>query len=179
MLIIATLDGYSPSLADVLMHEVVADVLDGKPCLAEWWKSSFLRSRSREIARFIRQHRGSENDLLLVGKSLGAWHMIERVLNPMAEPLGYGSTSLLTVDPNKPTWRDWSPNLNDRVLHLTRRVDRAVNVYVIARERRQQAGALVEGPPGLVVENVPVVDADHYSIVGHPVVKSKLKELVT
>ena len=143
-------------------------------------KGSFLRSRSRTLRSFIRDNQRSGRTLVLVGKSYGAKVLVEKVLNQIAEKLDYFEIYLVTVDPCWPIWADLSPNLNGRTLRLTKPISRAVNVYFATKRPRKQAGALLVGPKGVSLMNVPLTDCDHYSIVQHDVtahvIQKTLKE---
>jgi hypothetical protein len=126
--------------------------------------------------RFIRQYSSPENSLLCVGKSLGARNMISFVLNEIGD-LHYRRTALVTIDPCWPFVEDWKPNLNGKVLKLSYPVDMATNIFA-ALPKTEQAGALVQGPSGCGVENIPLSDVDHYSITTSPVVKSAVRRSV-
>lgn len=140
-------------------------------------KSSFFKSRSRRIREHIEALQHPERSLLCVGKSLGARNMVQLVLNKLG-PLSYRRILLGTLDPNWPESWDLTPNLNGRLLHLTCKVDRASSVYHLSTKPRKQAGALLAGPAGVRVDNFPVTDCDHYSIVRHPRSRKVLRELV-
>ena len=92
--------------------------------------------------------------------------------------LNYDRVCLFTIDPNWPTFRDWSPNLNDDHLVLTYPVSRAVNIYVKAHTPRQQAGARLVAPATTEIANVQLPDADHYSVVQHPTTRLRLIEVM-
>jgi hypothetical protein len=122
-------------------------------------RSALLRTRTRLYRRFIRRYDNRENELLLVGKSLGARNIVEGVLNRL-KPLEYRRTALVTIDPNWPTFSDLKPNLNRQLLHLEHAVGMAINIFAVLPEN-QQAGSLLSGPN---VENIPVSDYDHQTI---------------
>jgi hypothetical protein len=110
--------------------------------------------------------------LLLVGKSLGAYNLVKRVLNkcpPWWD--GYKAAALVTIDPCWPIRGNWRPNLNRCLLHLEPELDYACNVYAVLPQD-QQAGAMLAGPR---VHNCPVTEYDHYSIVNAPEVTLALQ----
>jgi len=179
MIIAACLNGWASFSAPTRTATIVRELLaqEGRPCEFIGLKSRFFWGRSTQIAKFVQRFENRHDDLLLVGKSLGAKHIVERVLN-LAPGLRYRSIHLITIDPNWPTWRDWTPNLNGQVLHVTEPVDGATNLYVLAENKRQQAGALLGCLPGVPCKNVIVVGADHYSVVESPLVKQTIRKVI-
>lgn len=139
-------------------------------------KSTFGKRRARECLEFIKAHADPDKGLLIYGKSLGAKHIIERVMNHPG-PMRYRHVCLLTVDPNWPIWWPprWTPNLNDKQLRLWRVTTKAINLYFKSSDPFEQAGCRVEGAH---VENQPLFDVDHKTITTHPAVKTAIRELV-
>jgi hypothetical protein len=105
---------------------------------------------------------------LLVGKSLGGWHMLTRVVNILPR-LRYSKIGLVTVDPCAPKLWDWTPDRFSEVLPLhSGRVDIAVNLVSTVGSFR---GARVGGP----AVNVLVKHATHHNITRHPGTARRIK----
>jgi hypothetical protein len=136
-------------------------------------RAHLLYSRVRKFRRFIRKNQDEAKILLCVGKSLGARNMVV-ALNGLG-PVKYKRAALLTIDPNWPTWTDLRPNLNRRVLHLQSATRfKTFNVYIVGQPG-QQAGAMLSGPD---VQNIPILNHDHISVVRSPEVKIALFDLI-
>lgn len=183
---VGVMNGYSSSSTATRTSEVVKKMLTvrGRPFTLWTARSHFAWSAARRMVRWVESERRSNPDapLVLVGKSLGAVHIIERVL-PQVALTGDDAAPvyLLTIDPNYPTWKDWAPNLNQVTLRIPCRVARATNVYVLSHQTGRQCGARVEGDPRDLVENIPVSDRlgyDHYSIVKSGIVSGALWDLL-
>jgi hypothetical protein len=178
MLVTVCLDGYStsirPGIREVLTNTLSRSDIVNSPIFSK--KSSMFKLRSRKTRKFILEHNKSSNNLLLVGKSLGAKHLVERVINKLP-PLKYRKIGLFLVDPNWPTLWDWTPNLNGRVLTVKTRVDYAINVYYLGK-KREQAGARLCLNSDLPANNVALLDTDHQSIVNHFITRRKLYKMV-
>jgi len=190
MLIIPILDGYSASITDTNMYDVVTQILldygkDTKHEVCYERSKIFDRKGNEKILRFIFEHESEDNTLLCVAKSLGAKRMINNVLNRLAlrkNSLNYKRVYCFTIDPNWPLWYDLTPNLNNRKLTIKYPVDNFINVYVHGK-RHQQCGAKVLSKyipknQALIVHNVPVYKYDHYSIVGSPNVRERLGVMI-
>ena len=178
MIVAAVLNGWASSVSKTRTHHLVEELLveHEAPFVLKGLKSSFFWSRSRELAKWIQRQESRDSRLLCVGKSLGARHMVERVLN-QCFPTGYGQVRLVTIDPNWPEFWDWTPNLNRQSLKLAAPVTCAVNLYV-AGEPRQQCGARLMCTPTTECHNIIVPDCDHYSIVESPTVREVLDEII-
>lgn len=137
-------------------------------------KSMLLQSRARMYRRFILDNQDDENELLLVGKSLGARNLIA-VANKISEPLAYRRTALVTIDPCFPLLMDWKPNLNRHILRVEHAFDWARNFYAVMPQNKQ-AGALIYGENA---QNIPMVGVDHISITRSPVVEKGIREVIT
>lgn len=128
------------------------------------------------MRRDIEQWASRDHRLLLVGKSLGAYNMITRVVNKLpAYTLGlYKEVLLYTIDPCWPLLTDWAPNLNRQALVLKNQdVVVAKNVYLAAPEN-EQAGCLVVG-----ARNCALSGTTHQNIVSHPAVREGLYDFVS
>ncbi len=180
MLITATLDGYSSSSYPYKTHQTVASVLAVEQAQHEslGLKSWFAWAPSRKVNSFISAHAKPENDLLLVGKSLGALCMVERVINRWLALPSYRSVHLVTIDPNWPELWDWTPNLNRETLRVKRKLSSATNIYSVAIDPQQQAGAILVGEPAQGVVNIPILGVDHHTIDARPEIRETLVSLV-
>jgi hypothetical protein len=163
-LVVAVLDGWSASarreedrISSIVREIVKYDAFE-ENILTK--KSLLGMSRSRRFRNFILSKQGSDRSLLVVGKSLGARNIVEGVLNKLPERLNYRKTGLITIDPCWPTWKDFTPNLNKKILHLEHNMGRAVNIMAILPSD-QQAGSMVRGSN---VRNVQLYDYTHNSI---------------
>lgn len=137
-------------------------------------RSSLFCSRSFGIRKFILNNENSYDDLLLVGKSLGGYIMIEKVLN-MLPFLEYKSIGLITIDPCWPLLRDFTPNLNSYRLILKNHVDIGVNIYSYQRNPKKQAGSRVGG---VNIENIALHGYSHSNISSSPVVAIQIERVV-
>lgn len=184
MLIVGVLNGYSasrrhPHTAEIVQQSLVAVTCDFALCAQ---RASLLGSGERALRRFLtRQARAHPHaPALLVGKSLGAWHLVEGVL-PRLPAGAFAELYLCTLDPCQPTWRDWTPNCNSKTLRLTVPVTRACNLYVRSPDAQQQCGAPLAGLPGTPVENLGL-DArhgyDHYNVVQSQAFRRTLADLI-
>lgn len=178
MIVVPIIDGWSASsrpfhlrlktaAMKVLPHDAVV--------LAK--RALFSKHRSATFRRFVVEHDHSDNVLLACGKSLGAKVLVDDVLNWLG-PLSYRKVLILTIDPNWPTLKDWTPNLNRCVLQINRPFSRAINVVLVAGSPSQQAGAILSGPCGDKVENRMVHGTTHRDIVDHPEVSMAFINLI-
>ena len=177
MIITATLDGYSSGSYHNKTHQAVASVLavEQAPHESLAIKSWFAWAPSRKVSSFVNKHANETNDLLLVGKSLGALHVVERVINRWVSLPKYRGIHLVTIDPNWPELWDWTPNLNRSTLKLSRKLTSATNIYSVAIDPRQQAGALLQGQGAV---NIPILGVNHHTIDGRPEIRDMLVKLV-
>jgi hypothetical protein len=161
MIIVAVLDGYSSSVAEVKTRHVVRDCLEKSAHKNNFTifarKSRFMRSTSRKLLKDIESKEFKSNKLLCVGKSLGGKHIVQRVLNKIGA-LFYDEVHLITIDIN---WPAWNLNLNGRTVKLKYPVDSAINLYVHGKPR-QQCGAQLSGQN---VQNIQVLGKNHHSII--------------
>ena len=179
MIVAAVLNGWTSSLAETRTSQIVLEELRATTVPHKFLglKSLFFYPRSERVKRFATSNDSPTNKLLCVGKSLGAYHMVTRVLNRCTD-LAYKRIILLTIDINYPTLCDCTPNLNKTVVKLTEPVTQAVNLYVHALEPRQQAGALLKTLPGVPCKNKIVDGANHYSIVEAPMVRREIRKAI-
>jgi len=177
MLIVAVLNGWSASVRgkETRTATLVERETRAHKRLFLARKATLVRARARMYRRFIRRHAMRENELLCVGKSLGARNLISYVLNEF-QSMPYRKTALVTIDPCWPLLDDWTPNLNDQLLTLDFPIGMAINVFA-ALPKGEQAGALVQGHPG-VVRNIPLNDVDHYSITTSKTVRESVRRSV-
>lgn len=173
------LNGYASSLRKTRTANLVESTLEesGAEYALEAHRAMLISSRSRKVRRRIQRRADPEVALLLVGKSLGARNMVERVINRMG-PVRYRGIYLVTIDPCWPACWDWTPNRNRAVLRLDRYVDDAINVQYVTSDDREQAGALLAAPRNVPLRNEFVTDADHFSVVDHPVTRHAIKTMV-
>lgn len=179
MIITVVLNGYSSSVDPTKTSMVVAGVLAclGAPHRTLALKARFAYGQTREVRKFIVSNDDQHHDLLLVGKSLGARNLVERVINRWVSYPSYRSVHLVTIDPNWPEPFNLRPNLNRSTLKMTRALDSATNIFVVGRPD-QQAGAMLVGPHGAPIINIPIVGSDHHAISSHPTVRKELSQLV-
>jgi hypothetical protein len=175
-MIVAVLNGWGSSSRnrETRTAALVRDATDDIKSRTMLAKRSMIGwARARRFRKFILEHQDPKQSLLCVGKSLGARNMVSRILNKL-EPLEYYKTGLFTIDPCWPIKGDWKPNLNEKSLQLTHKIDKVINLYAVL-PKDQQAGSRVFGDN---VRNFPISDADHYSIVQHDLVADELGDLV-
>lgn len=173
------LNGYGSSLRETRTSRLVREELEEAAVdyTFEAHRAILLSSRSRKIRQRIQRLADREVALLLVGKSLGARNMVERVVNRMG-PVRYRGIYLVTIDPCWPECWDLTPNLNHRTLRVERYVDAATNVQYITIDPREQAGAMLVVPKGVDVRHERVTDADHFTIVEHPATRAAIRDMV-
>ena len=155
----ATLNGWSAASRKPggRITSVVAEVIGHPP---EWYGTSRLASwQCRRLRSWLVAHQDSSESLLLVGKSLGGWHMLTRVVNLLPR-LEYRRIGLVTVDPCHPRWWDWAPDRSGDTVPLhSRRVDGCYNL--LSGKGSRPRGACVQDSAQFVV------DADHWTITTH------------
>ena len=167
MLIVAVMNGWSASSRrkETRTATLVREFLYGGGIEFKFLarKSMLFMSRCRKFRRYIMKHNSSENELLIVGKSLGAHNLVVGVLNELPK-LRYRRTAMLTIDPCWPLLNDWKPNLNSFTLLLRKDLGLAINVYVESDDPDAQVGSRL-GPASPAIMNWPADGYDHYSIV--------------
>jgi len=184
MFAVLVLDGYSSSFRKVKISDLVQswlhdyrEELKGERLVTRMSRSTIWKSRKSDC-EWIRKHSDIADILLCVGKSYGATNLLTDILNnPKVSDslLFYDTVGLLTIDPNFPILKDWTPNLNQYQFKLPEYVDYAVNVYVQSNKKRQQCGALVEH-----AINIPKRGYNHYSIIHSSEIPNQfLKMIVT
>jgi len=192
-IITGVLNGWSASSRSTRTADIVREELVDSKVKFEFLalKSHFCWSADRKMLRWLEimisrpeKLYPGPRALFLVGKSLGAVHLIERVLPqvsllPFCPPI-----FIFTVDPNEPRRWDLTPNLNSEGLPVVARVRHAINVYVMSPDKQRQCGARLR-PMGSNtddnIENLPVSDRlgyDHYSIVGSEIVRNALRNMI-
>lgn len=183
MIVLCVLEGYSRSISPVDVSDMVEAELCGAdytPLIAKSW---FGRHQVRRFVKFARQYEHPNNVLFLVGKSLGGRNIV-RVFNRLI-PHRYKGIVIFTIDINYPTFRDWTPNLNQTAVCLWHEPRRAINVYSLEPNKRRQAGAYLSHDylpfrdSGFDIANCGVEGYNHQTIVGSPAVKRKLKQTVS
>lgn len=175
MLIVVVLNGWSASVRkrETRTSALVERLTRDRKRTMLTAKASLLRSQARRCRDFILDHQERRDNLLLVGKSLGARNLI-RVLNALPRPLKYRKKALVTVDPCWPLLVDWRPNLNRTILKVVHPVELGANLVAV-RPQDKQAGAMVSGRN---IKNIPVAGVDHYSIVESPVLVATLADTI-
>jgi hypothetical protein len=168
----ATLNGWSASVRAPGGHiaTVVAKCLP--PGTTHWAGTSKLGGwRARQLRRWLLDHEDPGESLLLVGKSLGAWHMLTRVVNVLPR-LEYRRIGLVTVDPCHPRFWDWAPDRSGDTLPLHRgKVDWACNL--MSGEGSRPRGAHVD-----TLHEYTIPGADHFSITRHPWVRGEVEVMI-
>lgn len=179
MIVTAILDGFSTSSRPFRyrLHPIILWALQDTEHVALAKRALFAPHRARTMRRFIAKHDNYENTLLVCGKSLGGKIMIDDVINKMPR-LSYKKLFILIVDANWPTCKDWTPNLNHKLLHINRPFDHAINVMNIATTPHQQAGAMIVGPCGYKLENRMIKGWSHKTIVDSPQITAAVEELI-
>jgi hypothetical protein len=177
MIIVVALDGYSASLRDVVLHDLVFDWLHeyramfGQELIVKLGtRSTVLSKKKRKIGNFIINNSAENNVLILTGKSYGATILLRDILpkhSVWKSLLNYGAVGMITVDPNFPYWFDWKPNLNNYKFNLPLGIDLAFNVYVESNDSKKQCGAIVNGSV-----NQPVRGYSHKTVIFSPKVES-------
>jgi len=180
MLIVGVMNGYSSSSTSTRTGAVVAELLSDRQTPHELLelKSHVVWSSARKMTKWLNSRLAPSKTypppsaVLLVGKSLGAVHIIRRVLPRIH--IGQIPLYLFTIDPNEPRGWDLNPNLNEETIEIPIEVTKAVNIYVFSHDQYQQCGARLNGK---TVENLPVaaqLGYDHYSIVISKIVRDAL-----
>jgi hypothetical protein len=181
MIVCAVLNGYAASMRaeKTRTNRLVENLLkaSGKQYSIVGLKALLVRSHARRLRRFVECGNYETNSLLLVGKSLGARNIVRFVLNNLGQ-LHYHTSFLLTIDPNWPTFWDFTPNLSHRELRVTKPITQAVNLRVDPQHPRQQCGARLVGPAFVPITDIPLGNCTHYSIVPHPRVREELEKLI-
>lgn len=169
MIVLAVLEGYSRSTSPVDLSDMVEALLKGQVYKRLIKKALFGDHQVKRFVKYVHENESKDNVLLLVGKSLGGRNII-RVFNQV-DVEAYKSVVLFTIDVNWPTWKDIAPNLNNYVVPLFNTPDMAVNVYLKAQKKRQQAGCRVSG-----AMNIQIIDSSvtHHNIVGARAVRDNL-----
>jgi hypothetical protein len=184
MFAVLVLDGYSSSFRKVKISDLVQswlhdyrEELKGERLVTRMSRSTIWRSRKSDC-EWIRKHSDIADILICVGKSYGATNLLADILpnrKVQESLLYYDAVGLLTIDPNFPILKDWTPNLNQYQFKMPNYIDCATNIYVQSNKKRQQCGALVEH-----AENIPVRGYNHYSIIHCPDIPNQfLKMIVT
>jgi len=183
MLIVAVMNGWSASVRrrETRTARMVREFLVGGGIEFKFLarRSMLLMSRCRKFRRYILKHNSPDNELLVVGKSLGGKNLVKGVLNELPK-LKYRRTALLTLDPCWPISTDLRPNLSLRgcTLKLTHPVGCVINVYIEDPDPDAQTGARLVGDPAIL--NWPLSsEYDHFSIVNSDAAFDALTMTVT
>ena len=185
--IVAVLNGWSASTRKTrtahLVRDVIMDYPYHHPFKLKVWKSLLIKVRSRLMRRWIIKNAHPTNNLLCVGKSLGARNMARRVFKDLHVATMFKRTAFVSIDPCWPLRWNWRPNLNNLPLVLTTQFHLARNIQLVAPPE-VQAGAymmyshshqmwLHHDPPWLknVTMDYALDGVDHGNIIEHPLVE--------
>lgn len=188
---ILIMDGYSKSLSTPTLEFLVKDTLIDM-CVIKTTnffvdKAWFRVSQRRKIREFIINNQDENSQLLLFGKSLGAYNIVQAInglysyFESKDKPITYKYIHLVTVDINWPLFFDWRPNLNNTVLKIRNDIFykrfNASNVFNESSDKKKQVGSWL-GVDGHAVLNIPVVGYDHYSIIQSEQVLREIKRAI-
>jgi hypothetical protein len=194
-IIVATVDGYSTSSAMYDLETTTRCVLDVNQVdfSLVGVRSRLVVPTWRKVIRHLKHERAASPTVLLVGKSLGAKIILNKVVLRALDM--YEHVYVFTIDPCWPRWGveptrhglqvprvDWTPNRNGDVLVVPAGVTEAVNVYVESADASQQCGCPVarDRKGKGVVRNMAFSAShgyDHWNVVGSKAVKSELGKL--